>query len=89
MNKIVSNDQEIIIRKTVDTSLPHGPCFIESKKKKKKEEVAEGENTSAIVCGPKNASKSSCNTVRRYETHVAFGRKRSTVILNSATANQS
>ena len=25
---IVSNDQEIIIRKKFDTSLHHGPCFI-------------------------------------------------------------
>ena len=60
-------------------------CREQNEKKKKKEEVAEGENTSVIGCGPKNAGKSSCNTVRRHETHVAFCRKRSTVILNSAT----
>ena len=57
----------------------------EKKKKKKKKKKAEGEKKNAIGCGPKNAGKSSCNTVRRHETHVAFCRKRSTVILNSAT----
>ena len=57
----------------------------EQNEKKKKKKLAEGENTSAIGCGPKNAGKCSCNTVRRHETHVAFCRKRSTVILNSAT----
>ena len=55
------------------------------KKKKKKKKLAEGEKKSAIGFGPKNPGKSSCNTVRRHETHVAFCRKRSTVILNSAT----
>ena len=64
-------------------------CREQNEKKKKKKKLAEGENTSAIGCGPKNAGKSSCNTVRRHETHVAFCRKRSTVILNSATEIQS
>ena len=57
-------------------------CREQNEKKKK---LADGENTSAIGCGPKNAGKSSCNTVRRRETHVSFCRKQSTVILNSAT----
>ena len=67
---IVSNDQEIIIRKKFDTSLPHGPCFTSVESKMKKKEVAGGENTSEIGCRPKNAGKSSCNTIRRYETRV-------------------
>ena len=61
---------------------------VESKMKKKKK-VVEGENTSVIGCWPKNAGKSSCNTVRRHETHVTFCGKRSTVILNSATEKNS
>ena len=46
--------------------------------KKKKEEVAEGENTSAVGCTRGFAGGFWPNTVRRYETRVALFGKRST-----------